>query len=318
MTGKEIDLLNNYYERKVPFFVMVNYKNDKVHIHKLTEIPEDIKIETPIFSNSKAKKHNKYLKLKKQDFEFKKYKSSFEKVLKHIRLGNSYLCNLAVKTPIDINLNLDEIFEASHAPFKLKFKDDFVLFSPEKFIEIEKGKIYTYPMKGTIDANQEYAADTLLGNNKEFAEHSTIVDLLRNDLSKVCTNVEVDLFRYLDKIKTNKKTILQTSSKISGKINNEIGIGTILNNMLPAGSITGAPKDKTMNIIAEAENFERGYYCGVFGVFDGSKFSSSVMIRFISKENGQYYYYSGGGITNQSKLEEEYNEINDKIYVPIS
>lgn len=92
-----------------------------------------------------------------------------------------------------------------------------------------------------------------MSDKKEAAEHATIVDLIRNDLSRVAEHVRVDKYRYIDVLHTNKGNILQASSEISGKLPTDYQkhIGNILDAMLPAGSITGAPKDKTMEIIHE-------------------------------------------------------------------
>ena len=88
--------------------------------------------------------------------------------------------------------------------------------------------------------------------------------------------------------------------------------------LLPAGSITGAPKKKTMEIIAEAETYERGFYTGVMGYFDGNSLDSAVMIRFLEQQaDGSLIFKSGGGITSQSDLTSEYNEMKQKVYVPI-
>lgn len=109
------------------------------------------------------------------------------------------------------------------------------------------------------------------------------------------------------------------SSEISGKIKHQYQgkIGSIMNELLPAGSILGAPKPKTLEIILEAEDYERGFYTGVCGWFDGMNLDSCVMIRYIEKEGDQLYFKSGGGITHMSKLNEEYQEMKNKIYVPI-
>jgi para-aminobenzoate synthetase component I len=95
-------------------------------------------------------------------------------------------------------------------------------------------------------------------------------------------------------------------------------LGDILCALLPAGSVSGAPKAKTLEIIREAEGEDRGYYTGVFGYFDGTNLDSAVMIRFIEHNQGEYYYRSGGGITTQSQAENEYQEVLDKIYVPVN
>jgi para-aminobenzoate synthetase component I len=173
-------------------------------------------------------------------------------------------------------------------------------------------------MKGTIDASSPGAEDTILNDAKETAEHNTIVDLIRNDLSMVARDVQVDRFRYIDKIVTHEKTLLQVSSEISGTLPEgyHSELGSIFKKLLPAGSVSGAPKTKTLQIISEAENYSRGFYTGVFGYYNGLTLDSGVMIRFIYNDNGKLTFCSGGGITINSKPEAEYNELIDKVYVP--
>jgi para-aminobenzoate synthetase component 1 len=175
-------------------------------------------------------------------------------------------------------------------------------------------------MKGTIDAALPQAEKCILSDEKEKAEHATIVDLIRNDLSMVAAKVTVEKYRYIDRIRTNDKELLQVSSKITGYLeeNYRERIGNIIFQLLPAGSVSGAPKKKTIEIIKEAEQYDRGYYTGVFGYFDGSRLESGVMIRFIENINGKYFYKSGGGITAYSNVESEYQEMVDKVYVPLS
>ena len=86
--------------------------------------------------------------------------------------------------------------------------------------------------------------------------------------------------------------------------------------MLPAGSISGAPKEKTVEIIQEVEGQPRGYYTGVFGIFDGASLDTAVMIRFIEQSDGEMFFRSGGGITTLSCADDEYQELLEKIYVP--
>ena len=174
-------------------------------------------------------------------------------------------------------------------------------------------------MKGTIDASVENAANVLKEDKKELAEHYTVVDLLRNDLSIVADNVQLEEFQRIDFIKTRQRDLYAMSSKISGELKPEFqgNIGDILQKLLPAGSILGAPKMKTLEIVLEAENYQRGFYTGVCGWFDGENLDSCVMIRFIEKENEKFYFKSGGGITHMSQLEDEYQEMKNKIYVPI-
>jgi len=261
----------------------------------------------------------KIVSLVKHPVELKQYKKAFDIVHRHLIGGNSYLANLTFPTAIDLNISLREVFSRSKARYRLLFRDEFVVFSPEIFIQIDKGIIRSYPMKGTIDASVPDAENQLLSDPKETAEHNTIVDLIRNDLSMVATDVKVDRFRYVEKIITHEKELLQVSSEISGNLpeNYTAEMGNIFRKLLPAGSISGAPKNKTLQIINEAEIYSRGFYSGVFGYFDGSKLDSGVMIRFIKKENGKFIFCSGGGITANSNMNTEYNELTDKVYVPI-
>jgi para-aminobenzoate synthetase component I len=144
-----------------------------------------------------------------------------------------------------------------------------------------------------------------------------VVDLLRNDLSIVAKDVRVEKFRYVQTIEAGEKKLLQVSSHISGHVGADWheNIGNILKSLLPAGSISGAPKKSTLEIIEEVEAYERGYFSGVFGVYDGEKLDSGVMIRFIEKTQDGYIYKSGGGITLDSDAQSEYNELLDKIYL---
>ena len=177
----------------------------------------------------------------------------------------------------------------------------------------------TNPMKGTINAEIEHAEEVLLNDLKENAEHHTIVDLLRNDLSIIANQVTVSRFKYLDLIKTNKGAIYQMSSEITGQVRERYRscYGDLIHELLPAGSICGAPKQRTIDIIHSTENYSRGFYTGIFGTLQHGIFDSAVMIRYIESKNGQLYFKSGGGITALSDPEKEYHELIKKIYVPI-
>ncbi|MEK6476539.1 aminodeoxychorismate synthase component I [Catalinimonas sp. 4WD22] len=252
--------------------------------------------------------------------DFATYKRSFDTVMHHLKAGNSFLVNLTLPTPIAINRSLKDIFYQSKATYKLWYQDEFVVFSPEPFVKIRGREIFSYPMKGTIDSSLPKAEERLLSDPKEMAEHVTIVDLIRNDLSYFASDVQVKCFRFVEEVQTYKGKLLQVSSEISGQLaeNYHEQLGDILMSMLPAGSISGAPKPKTLEIIREAEGYERGYYTGVMGIFDGQNLDSAVMIRYIEKQGRQLIYKSGGGITARSQAETEYQELIDKVYVPFA
>ena len=312
---------------------------------------------------------------------YEDYERSFNIVKNNIMAGNSYLTNLTCRVPVSCNLSLEEIFHRAKGKYKLLLRrkrtqaedkahlkeeaqnkahlkeenieenlTPFVCFSPETFVRIKGGRIYSYPMKGTLDASLPNAEKQLMEDQKEAAEHATIVDLIRNDLSRVAEDVRVDKYRYIDVLHTNKGNILQTSSEISGRLPEDYPhhLGEILDAQLPAGSITGAPKDKTMQIIQEAEGYDRGFYTGIMGIYDQGELNSAVMIRFIEEETSpvdfeadgeknfkasegkgdeasegkrdeasrKLYFKAGGGITSKSDCRKEYEEVIQKIYLP--
>ena len=246
------------------------------------------------------------------------YSRRFATVMDGLRHGNSFLTNLTIITPIETDLSLKDIFLRSRAMCRLFVPERFVCFSPERFVRIENGRIYAHPMKGTIDATIENAAEIILNDYKEKAEHNTIADLIRNDINRIATRVKVNRFRYIDRLETNKGAILQVSSEIEGTLpdNWQSNLGALLSEMLPAGSISGAPKQATLDIIRRAEQEPRGYYTGVVGYSDGEVFDSYVLIRYIEKQGNRLFFRSGGGITINSVCESEYNEVIQKFYVP--
>nr|WP_129734508.1 aminodeoxychorismate synthase component I [Parabacteroides goldsteinii] len=305
------------------FMFIVDYKQEYVWVAEPDSIdPDEVLYDLNGFTNvitSGKKFPEKPFEWEALPVSYEAYSRSFQTVSGHIHAGNSYLVNLTCATPVRTNLTLEEIFYFSRSIYKLWVKDRFVVFSPEIFVRLENGFIYSYPMKGTIDASLPNAREQILADKKEEAEHATIVDLIRNDLSQVASEVTVSRYRYIDELQTNKGRLLQVSSEIRGKLpdNWKGTLGDILFCLLPAGSITGAPKKKTMEIIEEAETYERGFYTGVMGYFDGNRLDSAVMIRFLEQEGNRLLFKSGGGITSQSDLQSEYNEMKQKVYVPI-
>ncbi len=320
MNKKNIEKeLNKFGSENEPFFFIISYDFSKFNICKLSELPDDINFEI----NSKTSSKIKYkTKVEKFPITFSEYKKKFDFLQEEIKNGNTYLLNLTSKTKIKTGLSLDEIYEKVNAKFKLRYKNDkdnFVCFSPERFVEIKKNKIYTYPMKGTIDSKIPNAQAKILGDIKEMAEHTMVVDLLRNDLGIISSKVRVDKFRFIEKINAGDKKLLQVSSKISAHLdeNWNTKLGTIITSMLPAGSITGTPKKKTIELLNKTEEYDRDFYTGIFGVYDGESLDSAVMIRFIEEdENQNQSYKSGGGITCDSDVNLEYQELIDKIYLP--
>lgn len=315
--------MNEWGHQRVPFLFVVDFEMEKPLIVKLQEVDADaVLFDINGFTNSNPispAEKDLVFSFYKFPVSLKEYTEKFNKVFGWLHYGNSYLTNLAVKTEIKSGATLRDLYFKSRAKYKLLMENQFLVFSPETFIQLKDGRIFSHPMKGTIDASIPGAKEIILKDKKELAEHVTIVDLIRNDLSQVATDVKVTRFRYLDEIRTNGKVLFQTSSEITGVLpeNYLSGLGNLIIALLPAGSVSGAPKTKTIEIIRQAEQEKRGYYTGVFGYFDGSKLDSGVMIRYIEKDGQKYFYRSGGGITTQSVVDSEYQEMIDKVYVPI-
>jgi len=315
------EYLNFLGRERTPFFFLIGYDQNDSYIVPLDELDSDVRFELEDFaSNVKSLPiHNKPVRFEKTPLPFAEYKKKFDALQEEIAKGNTYLANLTLPTPVTTNLSLFELYQDAKAPFKLYFKERFVVFSPERFVQIRNDTIETFPMKGTIDASLPDAEASILADPKELAEHTMVVDLLRNDLSIVAREVRVKRFRYFETVQTAHKSLLQVSSHITGKLEKgwQDRIGDILLPLLPAGSITGTPKKKTVELLKEIEGYERGYFTGVFGYFDGTCLDSAVMIRFIEKTDNGLVFKSGGGITADSKAKKEYDELVDKVYVPI-
>ena len=317
--------MNRLGSERVPFLFIVDFKGESGYVIPQYDLIQNrILCQFPNFSNLLHDTPHQTLQsieLSPTPISFEDYLAIFNNVHQEICFGNSYLLNLTFATPIGKNLPLESIYSLAKAPYKILFDNQFLCYSPESFVKIKDNQIFSYPMKGTIDASLPNAHQQLLDNKKELYEHYTIVDLIRNDLSMVSEKVEVTKFRYFDTIKTDKGTILQTISEIKGELspNWNHQIGDIISTLLPAGSISGAPKKKTMEIILQNEPTDRGFYTGIAGYFDGQSLDSCVLIRFIKQdEQGNCYYHSGGGITALSHGVDEYQELIAKIYVPIS
>ena len=304
----------------IPFLFIIDFEMVKPRVYPLANVPHEILFDCNGRSNYSPSAVKTGPFFRKDPITKELYEKKFKVVANALANGNSYLTNLTIKTRLEGVPSLKSLFLCADAPYKLLVDNSFLVFSPETFIRIAGNKIFTYPMKGTIDAEVENAREKILADEKELAEHVTIVDLLRNDLSMIADDVSVTRFRYIEEIATSNKRLLQVSSEITGTLNKnpQHEIGSILAELLPAGSVSGAPKKKTLEIIRDAEGEKRGYYTGVFGIFDGNTLDSAVMIRYIEKSGDEYFYRSGGGITTQSNWQAEYQEAIDKIYVPLN
>jgi para-aminobenzoate synthetase component 1 len=313
--------VNQYGRTHTPFFLIVDFELECPKVYTLDELAlKQIEVSFPTYKNHVSHSNTipARIELQKYPQSLEAYSEGYDVVQQNLHYGNSFLTNFTSSTPIDLNIDLDSLFQVAKATYKIKYKQDWVCFSPEIFIQIREGKIFSFPMKGTIDASIPDAEHHILNDLKESAEHYTIVDLIRNDLALVASHIQVSRFRYIDTLHTSSKTLLQVSSEIQGvlPIDYMQYLGDIIFRLLPAGSISGAPKAKTLEIIQKAEQAKRGFYTGAAFYFDGKNLDSCVLIRFVEQTDKGLVYKSGGGITINSDVALEYQELIDKIYVP--
>ena len=213
----QFQLMDDLSERKEPFFFLISFLMDDIRIFTQNEINnKSLLVDLPNVTNV-TNEHTTIPNFDWKSFPetLEDYKQGFEIVQGNLKKGNSYLTNYTRKTEIETDLTLEEIFRLSKAKYKILIPDELVCFSPETFVEIIDHKIFTHPMKGTIDAAKENAVEVLKNDVKEKAEHYTVVDLLRNDLSMVADEVQVNEFQRIDFIKTKQKNLYAMSSEIS-------------------------------------------------------------------------------------------------------
>ena len=314
--------MNDLAEQAVPFLFIIDYDAKRAVVEPESEVDaNELKYCFNGIGNATQTSHptNNDIEWRIEPPTETEYQHSFNIVRNAMLAGNSYLANLTCRVGLQTNLSLLDLYHAANARYRLWMKDKLVCFSPETFVKIAQGEISSYPMKGTAEDVSPLSAEQLLANEKEAAEHATIVDLIRNDLSMVASNVRVERYRYVERLNTHRGPLLQTSSEIKGQLMPHLTQrpGDVIFSQLPAGSITGAPKKKTVEIIAEAENYHRDFYTGVMGRWDNGELDSAVMIRFIDQYHGKLFFKAGGGITAKSNWKDEYHEVIEKVYAPI-
>jgi len=311
--------MNHCGERGIPFLFAVDFEGKEGFFIEQPMNQTEILFRTPTAINQPEPVRSEVpARLTAKPIPYPEYRKRFDTVMQGLMRGDSYLANLTVRTPVETELSLEEIFGRSRSPYGLMVPGRFVCFSPERFVRIASGRISTHPMKGTISGDVPDAEQVILHDPKETAEHCTIVDLMRNDIGFIAEDIRVERFRYIDRIRTQQDEILQVSSEITGRLPEDYRshLGDIVFRMLPAGSVSGAPKRSTVDLIRRAEAEPRGFYTGVFGYFDGHELDTAVLIRFIAQDGNDLFFHSGGGITVNSDVQKEYEEVLKKIYLP--
>lgn len=257
------------------------------------------------------------------NMDYAQYSEAFKKVKQYILEGDCYQVNLAQRFSAKASGNAWQAFqklrEVSSAPFMayMNFGDFQVLSgSPERFLQVVNGHVETRPIKGTTPRHDDAEIDAknakdLQRSLKDRAENLMIVDLLRNDISKNCAvgTVKADNLFQLQSF----ANVHHLVSIVTGKLEADKTAIDLLRGAFPGGSITGAPKLRSMEIIEELEPHRRGVYCGAIGYigFDGNM-DTNITIRTALYADGEVSFYAGGGIVADSELEKEYTETLDK------
>jgi len=253
------------------------------------------------------------------NFTKEQYMKAVLKAKEHISNGDIYQVNLSQRFHTETDKALFDIYfvlrSINPAPFAayLNFGDvEIASASPERFVKVEKRRIQTRPIKGTRPRGKNVDEDLSLKNKltssvKDRAENLMIVDLERNDLGRICEygSVEVTEFMTCEKF----PTVFHLTSTVEGQLRKNIDAIDVLINCFPGGSITGAPKIRSMEIIEDLESIKRSIYTGAIGYigFNGDMDTSMVIRTFIMNK-GQLYFNVGGGIVYDSIPEKEYEE----------
>ncbi|MHC3438818.1 aminodeoxychorismate synthase, component I [Natrialbaceae archaeon A-gly3] len=245
------------------------------------------------------------------------------RVKEYVRAGDTFQANVSQRLVAPAAVHpvaaYDALRRVNPAPYSclLEFDSaDLVSASPELLLEREGSSVRTEPIAGTRPRGETSEADAdleadLLGNEKERAEHAMLVDLERNDLGKVCEygSVEVAEYRRVDRY----SEVMHLVSDVTGRLRADETLADAIAAMFPGGTITGAPKPKTMEIIDELEATQRGPYTGGVGIFgfDG-RATLNITIRTLVRHGGEYHLRVGAGIVHDSDPYREYDETLDK------
>jgi para-aminobenzoate synthetase/4-amino-4-deoxychorismate lyase len=253
------------------------------------------------------------------DFDERSYAGKIETIQEYIRSGHTYQVNFTGQLRFDFSGSPEALFaalaenqQARYCAF-LNGENWLVLsFSPELFFRVAERSIITRPMKGTARRGVDCAEDESLtrwlqSDAKNCSENVMIVDLLRNDLGRICEfgSIRVEELCAVEKY----QTLFQMTSTVSGTLRAEVRAAAIFASLFPCGSVTGAPKHRTMQIIRELERGPRGVYTGAIGFFSPtSEAVFSVPIRTVVLEGSRGSMGVGSGIVIDSRADEEFRE----------
>ncbi|RFC34743.1 MAG: para-aminobenzoate synthetase component 1 [Candidatus Nitrotoga sp. LAW] len=257
------------------------------------------------------------------NFTRARYKSAFNAIQRYLHAGDCYQVNLAQRyaarasgNSLQAYLELRRLSPAPYSAF-LNFPHAQILCaSPEQFLQVQQGRVETNPIKGTRPRLNNPHEDTKMAqelghSDKDRAENLMIVDLLRNDLGKSCTPGSVQVPKLFGV--ESFAQVHHLVSTVTGQLAAGHDALALLRDCFPGGSVTGAPKQRAMQIIEQLEPHQRGIYCGAIGYigFDGNM-DSNITIRTLVFADGEIRFWAGGGIVADSDADAEYQETLDK------
>ena len=310
------------YDFKQHLFKHIKFKNKPTNQPDIWFIMPEKIIEYK--TNSRLPyNRRKHLSLLKDLSEFKGYKQKIQKIKKHLYNGDVYQINYT--EPMEFKFDIDPLSFYLQARNKImpqygyyiKLNEGSIIsFSPERFFKTDNSTISSFPMKGTRPRSKDRDIDKKLfkdlqNSKKDRAEHIMIVDLLRNDIGKISKfgSVKVNNLFSVESF----ETVHQMISEVKGKLIDNIKEKDIIKALFPGGSITGAPKEMSMQIIDNLEGYSRGIYTGAIGtVSSKGSMDFSIAIRTLFTNNSKGIYPVGGGIVWDSIAKEEYQEAYQK------
>ena len=252
----------------------------------------------------------------RSDFTSQGYRDVVAEIVERIRAGDSFQVNVAQRLSCDWSGEPEELYRrlraANPAPFSAFYDGgDFQVLSssPERFLSVRRGLVQTRPIKGTTartgDATRDdRLAEELLRSEKDRAENTMIVDLMRNDFARVCRDDSV-VVKQLCRVE-RYQFVQHLVSVVEGHLREDVGTVDLLRACFPGGSVTGAPKTEAMRTIAAMEPHPRGPYCGTIGYIGcGGQADFNILIRTLTAAKQRLHFQVGGGITARSMPESE-------------
>ncbi|MDR2967022.1 MAG: anthranilate synthase component I [Methanobacteriaceae archaeon] len=310
------------FKQKIIFIVNIKVDDLEKEYEKATN---ELKKLVAIVKNGKSKVNNG-LKIKTELsplFSKEKYCSMVEKAKKHIKEGDIF--QVVLSNPISAKiegslLNTYRVLRTTNpSPYMFYFSSDDIEIggaSPETLVKLENNTLYTFPLAGTRSRGRDEEEDlklekNLLSDEKELAEHNMLVDLARNDLGKVSEFGSIKLEKYMEIKKFSH--VMHIGSTVKGTLRKDKDVLDVIEAILPAGTLSGAPKIKACEIIEKLENNKRGIYGGAIGYlgFSGNM-DTCIAIRIAFTKKNKVFIRSGAGIVADSVAESEFEECMNK------